>query len=102
MTAARVAETLAQMGGGGRLRAMIGAKHFVHHADGTLAFKFMKARQGANYVEITLTPKDLYTMRIGRIRRGGIGFEEIVVAEDLFFDQLIPTFENATGLYLTL
>ena len=64
--------TLRQLGGRGRLNAMIGAKDFFSDNDGrTLTFKFRLCKK-ANYVKITLNGLDGYDIefvKIGRFNR---------------------------------
>lgn len=93
---------LAQMGGAGRIRMMIGAKRFVTHPDG-VSFKFPnRARSKANFVKVTLTPLDTYTVEFKRVSNGRAGLKVKDLAEfsDVYFDQLIELFEGQTGLYL--
>ncbi len=87
-----------QLGGLGRLKAMIGAYNFVAHEDG-LSFKF-KGCKYCNYCKITLDPSDTYSVEFGRVRR----FEYIAkdTMTGIYNDMLIDTFEDYTGLYLTL
>ncbi len=90
---------LSQLGGTGRLSAMIGAKHFFSDDDGnTLVFKF-KGSKVANYVRITLTPADTYTVDFKKIR--GVEAKDVKVFEDVYADMLRDIFESTTGLYLT-
>jgi hypothetical protein len=60
---------LKQLGGGNRLKAMIGAKDIMSDNGGkTLVFKFPnKQRSKPNYIKITLTSADLYDLEFGRI-----------------------------------
>ncbi len=97
--AAEIAETiLKQMGGEGRLVAMIGAKNFSFDRDGTLNFQFQGGRRaGGNYVSIKLDPSDTYTMTFFDSK-----FAKKGEYEGLYWNSLKPTFEKHTGLYLTL
>ena len=61
-----VGKTIYQQLGGQRFETMTGARNFVAHGDG-LAFR-VPTRKGPNYVKITLTPMDVYTMEFTRIR----------------------------------
>jgi hypothetical protein len=88
---------LQQLGGAGRLRAMTGAYNFYDLGDG-LSFKIKNAR--ANYIKIKLTSMDLYDVEVGRIR--GTTYKVVQKAEGLYFDQLRPFIEKATGMYLSL
>jgi hypothetical protein len=93
-----VAKTiLQQLGGAGRLNAMTGAYNFIDRGNG-LSFKIKNQR--ANYIKITLNSKDLYDVEVGRIR--GMNYKVVKTADDLYFDQLIPFLEEATGMYFSL
>ena len=88
---------LEQLGGAGRLRMMTGAYNFYDLGNG-LSFKIKNQR--ANYIKITLTPMDLYDVEVGRIR--GNTYKVVQKGEGLYFDQLKPFIEKATGMYLSL
>jgi len=92
---------LKQLGGYGRVKAMIGVKHFLTLKNG-LAFKWpSRKRSKGNYVEITLTPDDLYDMEFFTVDKWGDKKPRKKYA-GIMFDQLIPTFERQTGLALRL
>lgn len=86
---------LSQLGGARRLNIMTGAYNFVDLGDG-LSFKLKNPR--ANYVKIKLNSMDLYDIEVGRIR--GTTYKVIDSANNMYFDQLIPYIEKATGMYL--
>lgn len=88
---------LRQLGGSGRLTAMTGAYGFADLGNG-LSFRMKNPR--ANFVKITLNSRDLYNVEVGRIR--GAAYKIIKEQNDLFFDQMKPFIEKATGLYLSL
>lgn len=91
---------LAQMGGSGRLTAMIGAHSFVGGKD-SLSFRFKaKSHKGINTIRVVLTPADVYTVEFCRIRGFKLSLVETVA--DVYCDQLIETVERVTGLYLHL
>ena len=98
--------TLAQLGGPGRLKAMIGAKDFMSDDEGrTLRFKFTGSKK-ANFLKITLVA-DTYTlafMKIGRLNKKTYETPVIAVAEieGVHAEQLAAIIENVTGLYLSL
>lgn len=96
-----VAQTiLKQMGGTGKLAAMIGAKDFIAHPNG-VAFKFMDPGAGKpNYVKIILNARDTYDVEFGRLR--GMNYKVIKSFEDIYNDSLRSLFERTTGLYLSL
>lgn len=103
MTEQQASDTIAALGGMGKLRAMIGADTFIrgYEADGTpsLSFKF-KGCKTANYARIALDPSDTYTLRLFKIR--GYEAKPVYEASDLYAENLRPAFERATGLYLSL
>ncbi len=99
MESSKVAETIAQqLGGLGRLKAMIGAKHFAYEGK-SLQFKFPN-RRGPNYVKITLAPDDTYTMDFGRIVKWDLKNKKTL--KGIYFDQMKEVFERETGLRLSL
>ena len=93
---------LKQMGGSGRLKAMLGAKHFISHDGGkALSFQFPnRKRSKGNYVKITLRPDDTYDMEFSQI----VKYEAKPVKsyKGIYADQLKPIFEKQTGLRLSL
>jgi len=88
---------LQQLGGAGRLRVMTSAYNFRDLGNG-LSFKIKNQR--ANYIKINLTSMDLYDVEVGRIR--GNTYKVVQEADGLYFDQLKPFIEKATGMYLSL
>ena len=99
--------TLKQLGGSGRLKAMIGAKDFMSDDGGkTLMFKFPNRGAGKpNYVKITLTSADLYDIQFGRItnkKAAGPALKKLKSYDGIYADQLKSIFEKETGLRLSL
>ena len=98
-----VAKTILSQLGGNRFSAMTGAKNFVGSAD-SLSFTLPGGggfcRDGINVVRVVLTPADLYDVEF--IRRRGSKIKTVKKVEAIFFDQLRPTFEQATGLRTSL
>ena len=88
---------LKQLGGAGRLNAMTGAYNFRDLGNG-LAFKIKNQR--ANYIKITLNGMDLYDLEVGRTR--GTTYKVVASHDNVYFDQLKPLIEKATGMYLSL
>ena len=82
---------------------MTGAREFV---DGGkfLRFKLPKAKDGINFVEITLNSMDTYDIEFGRIRKVGVEFTYKVVktVDGIYNDQLQEIFTQYTGLYTKL
>lgn len=97
------AETLIQqLGGMGKLRAMVGASDFVRTSRNgypALTFRF-KGSRSLNVVTITLDPSDTYSLAFGRIVKYDV--KPGPTFSDVYAEQLRPTFERATGLYLSL
>ena len=88
-----------QMGGAGKMRAMLGAT--VTAIPNGLAIKWPnKQKTKGDLVEITLEPSDTYTMRFYNSSRGG---KKLVKEyDDVYFDQLVSTFEDWSGWRLSL
>ena len=86
----------------GRLKAMVGGKNFGFSlSEGYVSFRFTaKAKNKANYMKITLTPDDLYTVEFGYIR--AMEYFKRSEVEGLYNEDLFEYFENQTGLYLKL
>jgi hypothetical protein len=99
-----------QMGGMGRLKAMVGAKDFVSYSAaseskygeglGGVAFKFAKSKGKPNYVKIILDPSDTYTVTFGSIRGYQLKDEDEI--SGVYVSNLRDLFERKTGLYLSL
>jgi hypothetical protein len=103
--AATVADTiLSQLGGAGRLRAMVGAKDFFATCSGAgLQFSFTaKARKNINRVIVKLDPTDTYTVELWSIRRGGLAITKVYESSDVYAESLRGIIERETGLYLSL
>ncbi len=104
MDARKAIDQLAQSNNGiHRLSAMIGAKDFVRGED-FVQFKFNafagKDSPSYNFCKITLETSDTYTMELGKIKN-----HELVKSDELdglWQDELKETFENTTGLCLSL
>lgn len=92
---------LQQMGGDGRLHAMVGATVLAFEKDGSLTFRFKSCRK-ANFVKITLNGLDLYDMTFMKIHSKTYEVKEVKTFENLYSDNLKETFEAFTGLYLSL
>lgn len=106
MTEAQASTLLRQMGGMGKLTAMIGASGFGRGTtDGhpSLTFKF-KGSKKANVVTIILDPSDTYTLRFVKMGSAATAYKVTPAGEfsGVYADALKPTFERFTGLYLSL
>ena len=90
-----IAKTILEQLGGSQFVVLTGAKNFVALENG-IQFSIPN-RSGPNKIRITLTSEDLYNMEFFRLR----GTKCTLVDEytGVYFDQLIPIFENKTGLY---
>ncbi len=96
-----VAETILEQLGGRRFIMMTGAKDLVSDKD-SLRFKLPGggfAKDGINFVQITLTPADTYTVTFSKKGRAP-SFTVTVVSEytDVYNDNLRTVFETVTGL----
>ena len=88
--------------GGNRLVAMIGAKNFARDEKNyTIGFKFVaKATNKANYCRIRLNASDLYDVEFISLR--GVNAKTVSTHNGLYADMLKSTFEDETGLRLSL
>ena len=98
----RIAGTIIhQIGGVRRLSAMTGAHSFVAMDSGVL-FK-MKGRNApgcGNVVRIELSDLDLYSVKVGTVRKGKVNWKH--ESEGVYAEMLKGIIENATGRYLSL
>ncbi len=99
-----VAKTiLSQLGGQGRLVAMLGASSFsageFKEGEGVSFRIKAKARNKAKAIVITLNPRDLYDVRFVAMR----GFDAVDVdkLEDIYCDMLQSEIEDKLGLALS-
>jgi hypothetical protein len=88
-------EILNQLGGN-RFIAMTGAKNLIGHPDG-LSFRIGRNGANVNYVKVTLTASDDYTVEFKHVRSNGI--KTIALAEGVYNDNLQAIFTEKTGLY---
>lgn len=89
---------LQQMGGAGRIHAMTGATIILH--DDGVGFKLKRGAK-VNYVFVRYDRgPDTYTMQFGNVR--GFDFKVKSEVDGLYADGLKRTFEEETGLYLSL
>lgn len=89
---------LKQLGGVGKLKMMTGAYNFLAHDHG-VSFRFKNKGKRVNAISVTLNSMDLYHVTFENVR--GINMNVVKEYKDVYFDQLIPIFEETTGLYLT-
>lgn len=94
-----------QLGGAGRLEAMINARNFLYNTlgdDVTLQFDFSGSRL-ANRICLTyIAALDLYRLQILKITNHGLAVKTQLDTDHIYADQLIPTIETHTRLYLRL
>jgi hypothetical protein len=89
-------EVLKQLGGN-KFIAMTGAKNFVKDdSTKTIYFKIGRAKNGINYVRITLKGSDTYTMEFISLRGGNLKIVKEV--NGVYNDQLQSIFTQYTGL----
>ena len=95
----QVAETiLEQLGGAGKLKAMINAKNF-SGSDNSLTFRFSMNTK-MNCVKIVLNAMDTYDLTFYKIKK--FDFPVIEELTDVYADNLISAIEDTTGLCLSL
>ena len=89
---------LNQLGGVAKLKMMTGAYNFMTVKNG-VTFRIKNRLRRVNAITILLNGKDLYDVTFYNIR----GFDRKIVREynDVYFDQLMPFFEDTTGMYLS-
>lgn len=95
--------------GGGKFVAMTGAKNFVDGGN-FLSFKLPSrfAKNGINYVKITLTPLDLYDIEFGKLTGGSwspaasLGYKVVKTKRGVYNDMLRSVFTSETGLNTSL
>lgn len=97
----QIAQTiLAQLGGTGRLHIMTGANTFVDHGDG-VSFRIGRNAKGVNYVRVRLDHgSDTYDVEFLRI--WGTKVTPKGRETGIYCDQLRPSIERNTELYLSL
>ena len=102
-----IGQTIYEQLGGGRFAFITGAKKFLTH-DNWLSFRIGRNASKANYVRITLTPMDTYTVEFKRITMPRLSrktwtyseYKETLIAkrEGVYCDQLQDVFTEVTGL----
>ncbi len=93
--------TLAQLGGSGKLQAMIGAHNFTSDEKGTLGFHFKGCRK-ANILQIELDPSDTYNVKFLKFNKRTLELKDVKEYTMVYADQLKEIVESFTGLYLSL
>ncbi len=90
-----------QLGGAGRLRAMVGVTQFIADGENKLCFQFKGSRK-ANRVHITLNSLDTYDVEFFKYNRKSFECPQVGGFENVYGDQLVEIFERFTGLYLSM
>lgn len=93
-----------QLGGAGRMKAMLGFKQLIAIDNGlTIVLPARFAKDGINRVDIVLNGKDLYDMKFWKLGRAP-HYKVTTVSEskDNYFDMLQSEFREHTGLALSL
>ena len=94
-----VADTIAeQLGGYGKLEAMINAKNFAYD-DNSLTFKF-SGNKNINCIKINLEPNDTYTVTYYKIKR--LDFAIVSETKRVYAGSLKTSIRNNIGLRLSL
>jgi hypothetical protein len=99
----QIATTILEQLGGRRFVMMTGAKNLIAHPN-ALSFKLPGgggfAKDGINYVKITLDPSDTYTVEFSRVR--GRTVKTLHTVSDIYAENLRDVFTRATGLQTSL
>lgn len=91
-----VAKEILNQLGGNRFCAMTGSNNF-GAGENKLSMKLKRNASGANYLIITLTPMDTYTMEFVSVRGAKRTVKKLI--ENVYCDMLQSMFTDATGLY---
>lgn len=97
MTDTTIAQTILRQLGGNTFMMMTGAKQPTA-GPSWLSFRMPSgfAKNGINFVRITLEPSDTYKVEFQRIR--GLKITTVSTHEDIYNDQLCELFRRETGL----
>lgn len=94
------AETILQQLGGGRFRAMTGARHFLATETGGLVFQFGPVGRGErrmNFAAIELDPSDTYNLTFG-FASAKVGRREVENLSGVYAEDLQRIFTDVTGM----
>lgn len=95
-----IAHTILEQLGGGRFVVMTGARNFLAH-ESALSFRLPRGTaDGSNYVKVTLTAMDDYTVETLSVR--GIKATPKSFRQGVYADSLRDVFTALTGLYTSL
>lgn len=96
-----IAKTIIQqMGGAGRMTAMVGAKQFMALSSGVQFRIGGGAYRKINRVQVTLNGSDLYDVAFFRTTKCAV--LSVKEVKDVYAEDLKPVFERETGMYLSL
>jgi hypothetical protein len=93
-------EIVRQIGGMGRISAMIAAHNF-QATDNSVTFKFKGSRK-ANIIKITLNSMDLYDLEFIKYSPSKYTLTTVKEENGIYNDMLKDRIEQFTGLYLSL
>lgn len=103
--AVTIANTIAQQIGRSAL-FMIGAKNLttINTDCGGLSFKIDRNAKSVNYVQVHLTPADLYRVEFRRVSNTKAGIKNVLVSEQdgVYAEDLHGVLESGTGMYTHL
>jgi hypothetical protein len=92
-----IAATILEQLGGRKFIAMTGAKNMLNHGNAlSLRLPSRFATDGINYVKVTLTHMDDYTLEFGKVR--GMNYKLLKSIDGVYCDQLQEIFTATTGL----
>jgi hypothetical protein len=96
-------EILRQLGGN-KFLAMTGAKNLVYSEkeNNYLLMKLTRNLSGAQYLKITLTVWDTYTMVFSKVNSKTGEIKTVKEIENVYCDELQSIFSKVTGLYTRL
>jgi len=96
-------EILRQLGGN-KFLAMTGTKNLVYSAkeNNYLLMKLTKNLSGAQYLKITLTVWDTYTMVFSKVNSKTGEIKTVKEIKNVYCDELQSVFSKVTGLYTRL
>lgn len=103
-----IAQTIIQQLGGGKFAAMTGMKNVTYFnggekSRGGVTFKIGGgAKSGINYVRVTLTFMDVYTVEYLKVSPSKGTVKTIKQSDDVYCDMLQDNFIEATGFFTSL
>ena len=89
---------LQQLGGSGRLGAMVGANNFATSGP-DLQFRIKGSRK-INHIKIELNSMDLYDITFSKL--GRVDFKTVSQLDSIYAEDMKRLIESETGLYLSM